>query len=79
MPDVLSPVRVKRRYTYNHAKRPLLFSQRIEFRAHPDDVALLAAYATATAQKPGAVMRNLMRVLRKEYVQLQKTIQAGEP
>ena len=72
MSNVLSPVQVKRHY---HRRKPpvMRWPDRIEFRAHPDDVALLAAYATATKQKPGAVMRNLMEMLREQYRELQKT------
>ena len=74
MPDVLPPVK-------RHRGRPrgLLFPVQIVFRTTEADVALLAAYATATQQKPGTVMRDLMRVLREQYGQLEQTNPAGEP
>jgi len=55
--------------------RPRRLPERIEFRATAADVALLEHYAALTQQKPPAVMRGLMGMLRQQYRELQKAQQ----
>jgi len=73
MPDVMPPT--KRR---PGNPRPRLLDAWIGFRASTADATLLEAYAAATRQSGPAVLRGLLRGLRKAYGKLEKTRQAGE-